>query len=114
MPDPQKSNPMAPFVDVIHEVWWQGKKPPPPPRAEIGHHIGRDLSVVKAWLKRGYSREVLLCALKRWDGNPNTLLVFHKRGNNNLINKLIGEHRKAQEMQGTRVGSILKELAEKG
>lgn len=106
MPD----NPMADFVDVIHERWWQSKTPPPPPAAQLNHHIGRDLSVIKEWLKRGYSRSDLLGALKLYEGNPITLLAIHKRGNLSTINSLVGEHKKAEEMKGTQVGAILRNM----
>ena len=102
-------NPMADFVDVIHARWWQSKTPPIP-----GHNIGKDLSVIKAWLRRGFEREELLGALDMWTGNPCTLLVFHRRGSNNLMNELIGNWKKAEELKGFKVCNILRQMAEEG
>ncbi len=108
------NNPMADFVDVIHERWWQSKEPPPPPMTQPGHHIGRDLSVVKEWLKRGYDRDELLGGLRLYEGNPISLLAIHKRGNLSTINALVGEYKKAEEMKGSKVGSILRQMAREG
>ena len=105
MPD----NPMADFVDVIHARWWQSKTPPIP-----GHNIGKDLSVIKQWLKQGWGRDELLGGMKLYEGSPVTLLVTHKRGNRNIINELVGKHKKAEEMKGSKVGNIMRQLAKDG
>ena len=102
-------NPMADFVDIIHKHWWQSKTPPLP-----GHHIGKDLSVIKTWLKQGWSREELLGGMKLYEGNPVTLLVTYKRGNRNIINELVGNWKKAEEMKGSKVGNILGRMAQEG
>jgi len=104
-----KDNPMADFVDVIHERWWQSKVSPLP-----GHHIGKDLSVVKTWLKQGWDREELLGGMKLYQGSPVTLLVTYKRGNRNIINELVGRFKKAEEMKGSKVGNILHQMANEG
>ncbi len=80
-------NPMAEFVDVIHEKWWQGDAPD-------GLTIGRELSVVKAWLRQGWTREELLGGLALYDGPPLTLLAIHKRGNRGQLHELVGRWRK--------------------
>ncbi|MCK5316284.1 MAG: hypothetical protein KAJ55_00140 [Anaerolineales bacterium] len=100
------NNPMADFVDAIHEFWWQSKTPP-----IANHDISKDLSVVKAWLKQGWSRNELLGGMKLYEGNPVTLLVTYKRGNRNIINELVGNFKKAQELKGSKVGNILHQMA---
>ena len=102
-------NPMADFVDVIHQFWWQSKTPPIP-----GHNIGKDLSVVKTWLRQGYGRDELLGALKLYRGSPVTLLVTHARGQRHLISGLVGEFQKAQTIKDSKVGSILAAMAREG
>ena len=105
----QMDNPMADFVDVIHAFWWQSKTSPLP-----GHHIGKDLSVVKTWLGQGWSRAELLGGMRLYEGRPVTLLVTYKRGNRNIINELVGNYKKRQELKGSKVGSILHKMASEG
>lgn len=100
------SNPMAEFVDVIRSKWWQSDTPP-----LEGHPIGRDLSVVKAWLRQGYHREDLLGALGMYQGPPVTLLVTHKRGQRGLLSELMGKWRSRQEIVRCEISSILREMA---
>ena len=99
--------PMADFVDAIHAHWWHSKTPPIP-----GHNIGRDLSIVKRWLKQGWGHDELLGGMKLYDGNPVTLRVTEKKGFRQLINRLVGDYHKNQAVKGTRVGAILRQLAE--
>ena len=87
--------------------WWQSDTPPIP-----RHDIGSDLSVVNTWLRQGFRREDLLGALGMYQGPPVTLLVTHKRGNRNLISRLMGEWRKRQDLQGCKVGAVLRQMAQ--
>lgn len=103
------SNPMAEFVDVIREKWWQSDTPP-----IRGHGIGRDLSVVNAWLRQGYHRQDLLGALGMYQGPPVTLLVTHKYGRRNLLSRLMGEWQRQQEIKGCKVGAILRQMTREG
>lgn len=100
---------MAEFVDVIREKWWQSDTPPIP-----GHHIGRDLSVVKAWLRQGYHRQDLLGALGMYQGPPVTLLVTHRYGQRGLLSKLIGKWQSQQEIEGRKISAILNQMAQEG
>lgn len=105
MPD----NPMGDFVDAIREFWWQSETPPIP-----GHRIGKDLSVVKTWLRQGYERDELLGALRLYEGNPVTLLVTHARGQRHLISRLVGEFKKTRAIRDSKVGSVLQKMAREG
>ena len=101
----EKSNPMADFVDVIKEHWWQGTAAP-----IASHHVGKDLSVVKALLRQGWDREELLGALGEYTGPPATLLVIYSRGRRNIINELAGRWRKKQQIDKTAIANILKSI----
>lgn len=103
------SNPMADFVEVIKLRWWRSDTPPIP-----GHHIGKDLSIVKAWLRQGWSREELLGALDLYQGIPATLRITHRQGNRNLINRLVAEWQRREETRNSRVGTVLRQMAEDG
>ncbi len=80
---------MADFVDIICDRWWQGEPPP-------GLNIGRELSVIKTWLRQGWDREELLGGLAMYDGPPLTLLALNKRGNRGQLHELVGRWRKGQ------------------
>ena len=81
----EKSNPMAPFVDVIHIRWWQSRKPPIPT-----HSIANDLSVINALRGQGWGDDELVGALGEYEGPPSTLLIFWKRGNRHILEELRG------------------------
>lgn len=100
-------NPMADFVDVIRDVWWQAPNPPIP-----GHHVGKDLSVVKTLLRQGWDRDELLGAMSLYRGNPATLLITYARGNRHILNVLAGEWRRREDTRDTHIGAILKQMTE--
>lgn len=96
---------MADFVDVICERWWQDTRPPRP-----GHHIGKDLSVVKRLMGQGWKRDELLGALGEYDGAPATLLLVYARGRRNLINQLHAHWLEKQTVNKTSIKRILEGL----
>ncbi|NIR76757.1 MAG: hypothetical protein GWN53_17150 [Gammaproteobacteria bacterium] len=89
---------------ALQEHWWQAEKPPV-------YTIGRELSALKPWRKQVDDDELLIEALKLYEGSPLMLLYAHKKGNNHILNRLLAKARQKRETHRNHVSEGLKDFA---
>lgn len=94
-----------------HKLLWQGSAPPEWANKEgEPWTIQRDLSILRALVKKGESLSTIRAVIER-NREPNCMLRFNQAGNWQHWYMAKEELRKAEEMKGNQVGAILREMS---